>query len=100
MTTFAPTRTTMIPPVWQTAAATDVDKVSATTCPRRVLASPSPGSNTISILKTCRPATGFEVQFARAVRMPADGVVALVSFLRFRLPHRELHHLCRKALAL
>jgi len=38
----------MNPPVWQTAAATDVDKVSATMCPRRVLASPSPGSNTLS----------------------------------------------------
>jgi len=48
MTTFAPTRTTMNPPVWQTAAATDVDKVSATMCPRRVLASPSPGSKTLS----------------------------------------------------
>jgi len=48
MTTFAPTRTTMNPPVWQTAAATHVDKMSATMCPRRVLASPSPGSNTLS----------------------------------------------------
>jgi len=48
MTTFAPTRTAMNPPVLQTAAATDINKVSATMCPRRVSASPSPGSNTLS----------------------------------------------------
>ena len=48
MATFAPTRTTMNSPVWQTAGATHVDKVSATMCPRCILASPSPGSNTLS----------------------------------------------------
>lgn len=48
MTTFAPSRITINPPVWQTAAATHVDKASATMCPRRVLASTSPGSNTVS----------------------------------------------------
>jgi len=58
MATFAPTRTTMYPPVRQTAAATHVNMVSAAMCPRRVLASPSPGLNTLSDIEDVQVGDG------------------------------------------
>ena len=80
MATFAPTRTTMHPPVWQTASATHVDMVSETMCPRRVSSSPSPGSSTRSDIDDVRARDGTPAPCARQ-RMPSSTWLAFCAFV-------------------
>lgn len=89
----------MYPPVWQTAASAHVISAAATTYGRRgVLAFPSPQVYIPVTVEDVQARDG--VNFARAMRMPADAVQNLVAILRPRLPRRGLSPLCRTAITL
>jgi len=80
MATFAPTRTTVYPPVWQTASATYVDMVSATMCPRRVSSSPSPGLSTRSNVDDVQ-ARDWAPAPCACERMPSSTWLAFCAFV-------------------
>jgi len=79
MATFAPTRTSMYPPAWQTAATTHVDIVSPTMCPRCASSSPSPGVSTRSRIDDVEARDGAPAPSARQ-RMPSSTWLAFRAF--------------------